>query len=331
MTKTVMISGESDRSILFVHGRSFKPSAGPYLEILAGAVAAGVEGDYPESLSALASVSKALAYYGDLTNEFLAAQGQAYDEQLDVSDMRNVLHELRALDRKKGFSVARYDKLPGKSAVSEFAASVLAPVLSAVGLEKPLVSTATKDLGEYWKRDSDLGIGMLRRVRDCICAALDADQRLLLVSHGTGSILTWDALWDLSHDPDYAPKYADAKIDVWVTLGSPLGDSMVRKQLRGADRKGRERYPTNVLAWHNVSAEDDYMSHDSTLSDDYKPMLKQRQISSIRDYRIYNMAVRYGRSNPHNVLGYLVHPRVAKIVNDWLTQSFGQPAHRSLL
>jgi hypothetical protein len=67
------------------------------------------------------------------------------------------------------------------------------------------------------------------------------------------------------------------------------------------------------------------------VSDDYKAMLKQRQISSIRDYRIYNMAVRYGRSNPHNLIGYLVHPRIAKIVNDWLTHSFGQPGHRSVL
>jgi len=331
MIESVMISGESDRSVLFVHGRSFKPSPGTYLDVLASALAAGIEGDFPESLSALASVSKILAYYGDLTNEFLASKGEAYDEQLDISDMQNVLHELKQLDRKKGFSVARYDKLPGKSAVSEFAASVLAPVLSAVGLEKPLVSTATKDLGEYWKRDSDLGKAMLSRVRDSICRALDSDHRLLLVSHGTGSILTWDALWELSHDPEFAPRYADSKIDVWLTLGSPLGDSMVRKQLRGVDRKGRERFPTNILAWHNVSAEDDYMSHDNTVSDDYKAMLKQRQISSIRDYRIYNMAVRYGRSNPHNLIGYLVHPRIAKIVNDWLTHSFGQPGHRSVL
>ena len=53
-------------------------------------------------------------------------------------------------------------------------------------------------------------------------------------------------------------------------------------------------------------------------------MLTQRQISSIRDYHIYNMAIRYGRSNPHNVLGYLVHPRVAKIVSDWLRLTDGR-------
>jgi hypothetical protein len=47
-------------------------------------------------------------------------------------------------------------------------------------------------------------------------------------------------------------------------------------------------------------------------------MLNLRLVSSIRDYHIYNLAVRYCKSNPHSSLGYLIHPRVAKIVADWL-------------
>ena len=66
------------------------------------------------------------------------------------------------------------------------------------------------------------------------------------------------------------------------------------------------------------------MSHDNTVSDDFKSMLTQRQISSIRDYRIYNMAVRYGKSNPHNVVGYLVHPRVSTLVAEWLRKTDGR-------
>jgi hypothetical protein len=49
-------------------------------------------------------------------------------------------------------------------------------------------------------------------------------------------------------------------------------------------------------------------------------MLDQRQVSCIRDYRIYNMTVRYGKSNPHSSLGYLVHPRTAQIIIEWLQQ-----------
>ena len=108
-------------------------------------------------------------------------------------------------------------------------------------------------------------------------------------------------------------------------LTASVPAAIIGGQLWGADAEGRRRYPSNVLTWHNVSAEDDYVSHDNTVADDFKAMLKQRQISSIRDYQIYNMAIRYGRSNPHNVIGYLIHPRTTRIVNAWLTQSVDRP------
>jgi hypothetical protein len=103
-----------------------------------------------------------------------------------------------------------------------------------------------------------------------------------------------------------------------MTLGAPLGDSTVRKRLLGAGLKGDQQFPRNIVSWHNVSAEDDYMSHDNTLADDFKPMLTHKLVSCIRDYRIYNLAVRYGNSNPHSSVGYLIHPRTAHIISDWL-------------
>jgi len=331
MKDAKQISGTTDRSVIFVHDRDFKPAAGEYLDILVGALASGLECDHPETLYMLTSVNKYLAYYGDLSSEFLTEQGEFYDERLDTSDLRNALHQLKGIDRKKGFGVSKYDKLPGKSALREFIASALAPILSACGLEKLLVSGANKDLGEYWNESSTLGKSILQRVRTTISDALDRDESIMLISQGTGAIVAYDALWQLSHDPEYSKAYVDAKIDVWLTLGAPLGDSMVRQQLLGANKKGRERFPTNVLAWHNVSADDDYISHDNTVADDFKAMLKQRQVSSIRDYRIYNLAERYGRSNPHSAIGYLIHPRITKILTDWLTQSFGKPLPKSIL
>lgn len=331
MNEPIRLSGTTDRTIIFVHGRGFKPPAESYLDVLVGAMASGVEHDMPDCLDTFASLNKSLAYYGDINNEYLAADGEPYDSALDVSDRQDTLHQLKTIDRKKGFGVKSYDKLPGKSALGEFAVSALAPVLSAIGVEKRIVARLNKDLGEYWRRDSDLRAAVMDRVRGALCAAIDADERIMLVSHGTGSIVAYDVLWQLSHDTQYSGSYGDAKIDVWLTLGSPLGDSMVRKQLLGGDRRGRERYPANVLAWHNVAAEDDYVSHDRTVADDYKAMMKQRQISSIRDYRIYNLAIRYGRSDPHCSLGYLCHPRVIKILADWINKSFGRALPTSIV
>jgi len=330
-TDSIHIRGDSDRSVIFVHECGFKPSSAECLDTLVAALAAGVESDNVESLDLFASLNKYLAFYGDVSSEFLIAQDQFYDEKLDLGDLSNALHQLKAVDRKKGFSVAKYDKLPGKSSVREFAASVLGPVLSAVGLEKKLISSSSTDLGEYWRKDSELSAAVLQRVRSTIQDALNRNERIMLIAHGSGSIVAYDALWQISHDPEHAESYAESKIDVFLTIGSPLGDTTVRQQLRGSDRKGRERFPSNVLAWHNVSAEDDYISHDNTVGDDFSGMLKQRQISSIRDYHVYNMAIRYGQANPHSAIGYLIHPRVTRILVDWLAQSFGNPLPKGIL
>lgn len=307
-----------DRVLVYVHGRDFKPHADDWLDICVAAMLAGIERDYPDMVEPFQQIKKQLAYYGDITGEFLARQGLRYDEALDVSDRKNALINLTSIAKKKNFGVNRYDRLPGKSALTEFAADVIAPVLGRIGLSKKLLAKVGIDLDEYWNKDSDFADRIRRRVRESICAAIDTEKKVFLISHGTGCIVTFDVLWELSHHSTYADSYRARKIDLWLTLGAPLGDSMVQKRLFGASKKGIERYPANVVSWHNISAEDDFVSHDDTLADDFKPMLTQRQVSCIRDYRIYNMAVRYGKSNPHSSLGYLVHPRVAQIVSEWM-------------
>ncbi|MEQ8691419.1 MAG: hypothetical protein RIC89_11355, partial [Pseudomonadales bacterium] len=75
-----------------------------------------------------------------------------------------------------------------------------------------------------------------------------------------------------------------------------------------------------ILEWHNLAAEDDYVCHDKTVANDFSAMLDRRLIGDIRDYTIYNLAVRYGRSNPHHSSGYLTHPRTAELLAEWLTR-----------
>jgi hypothetical protein len=311
--------------LVLVHGRDFKPAANEFLDLSLNALSSGLERDFPQTTDAFYGLQKRLGYYGDITDEFLASQGLRYDEALDASDRRNALTSLRAITKKKNFGVARYDRLPGKTAMGEFAADVFAPILSRIGLARKLIEKVGVDLGEYWNKKSDFGSRVSERVRNTICEALDDDGDVLLISHGTGCIVTYDVLWQLSNDPKYSAGYKEKKIDAWLTIGAPLGDSMVAKRLLGARRKGFSKYPSNIVSWHNLAAEDDFMSHDNTLADDFKPMLRQKQVSCIRDYRIYNLAVRYGKSNPHSSIGYLIHPRTVQIVAEWLQQGQVEP------
>lgn len=320
MSSKTFTSGTSGRSLVIVHGRDFKPSGKDLLELIDAALAAGVERDYPELITDYRGLSKDLAYYGDLTRSILLKKGGSYDETLDVGDRRNALHLLKQIDKRKKFSVQRYDNLPGKSAIAEFAAGIAGPVLGAVGLASTLITKLAKDLGEYWNTKSDYGPQVRERVRDTLCAALDRGDQVMLISHGTGCIVAYDVLWQLSHDPELSGQYSDKKIDVWLTLGAPLGDNVIRKKLLGAKDKTGKRHPRNILSWHNVSAEDDYCCHDETLANDFKAMLKEKLVSCIRDYQIYNLAIRYGKSNPHSGVGYYIHPRVSQLIADWLTQ-----------
>jgi len=140
----------------------------------------------------------------------------------------------------------------------------------------------------------------------------------LLLTHGVGCVVAYDVLWQLSHEAEFKDRCEHAKVDTWLTLGAPLGDRNIRKRLMGAKKAVGDRFPTNVISWHNVSAEDDYTCHDNTLADDFNSMLDQRVVSAVNDYHICNLAVRYGKSNPHSSVGYYIHPRVAKIVIDWM-------------
>lgn len=318
MNESAQAGETAVRSLLFVHGRYFKPAAADLMDISMAAMSAAIERDRPEVSEAFAAVNKQIAYYGDLSNEFLKSAGARYDQKLDIGDRRNALQSLRAISKRKNFGIARYDRLPGKTAVAEFAAGIAEPLLGSLGLSRKVIAKIAVDLGEYWNEKSDFAARLRDRVRTAICESTAGDNRLLLISHGTGCIVAYDVLWQLSNDPEFQAQFANRKVDLWMTLGAPLGDSTVRRRLLGSRRKGNERYPSNVVSWHNVSAEDDYMSHDNTLADDFRHMLANKLVSCIRDYRIYNLAVRYGKSNPHSSVGYLIHPRIAQIVSNWL-------------
>jgi hypothetical protein len=259
-----------------------------------------------------------MAYFGDIINEFLHSLGKRYDESLDVGDRMNALNTLQMIQPRKRFGIRQYDLLPGKSAWREFCADLAAPILGAIGMTMPLVGWVSKDCAEYFNRKSDFADRIRERVRTKLCEKFDRGDKIMLITHGLGCVVMYDVLWELSHDEELQKRYEESKVDNWVTLGAPLGDLYIRKHLKGAREKIEARFPTNVISWNNVSAEDDYTCHDNTLADDFKKMMEHRLVSAVHDYRIYNFAVRYGKSNPHSSVGYYIHPRVSKLVVDWI-------------
>ena len=319
------LNGLGKRSLLLVHGRDFKPAEEAYMDLSMAALRSGIERDFPEAVNLFDGVQKSIAWYGDLNAALLHSHGKQYDESLDIGDRRNALSKLREISARKRFGIRPYDQLPGKSAVPEAIVDILAPLLGAIGLCVPLIRWVSKDFAVYFDRKSDYAMQVRERLRTRLCALMDSGDRIVLLSHGTGSVIAYDVLWQLSHDPDLQEKYGDKKVELWMTLGSPLGDSSIRRRLLGSKEKKEAKFPDNVIAWDNVAAEDDYACHDNTLADDFRVMMQQRMVSAVSDYKIFNLAVRYGKSNPHSSIGYFIHPRISKILADWL-QSDDSPA-----
>jgi hypothetical protein len=305
------------RSVLLIHGRDFKPAADIYRELAVKAMRVGLERDFPDSLSDFDQLSIDLAWYGDLNAGILGGAGNSYDEDLDVGDRRNALRMLREIMPRKKFGIRLYDKLPGKSALPEFFMDVGAPLLGAVGFKMPVLGRIAKDFAAYLD-DPEFAEEARSRLRNKLCQFMDRGDEIMLITHGTGSVIAYDVLWELSNDTATYKKYGECKVDQWLTLGSPLGDRALQKRLLGAKERDESRFPSNVISWHNIAAEDDYTCHDATLADDFKKMMVQRRVSAVHDYRIFNLAVRYGKSNPHSSIGYYIHPRLAKILADWM-------------
>ena len=303
------------KTLILVHGRGFKPPRAALEALWHAALRAGLVRDAAAAIPAFDRCRREFVYFGDETRAVLAAAGRRHDAALDLADLEHALSELRALARSRDFRREHYERLPGKTPIKEFLADIGAPTLAALRLEDRAIGRFLPELVDYWRGAESPMRRVDARLRETIGAAIERDDDVAIVSHCIGGVFVYNALWALSRN---VTSTADRKVSLWLTLGAPLGDEGVKRRLDDAGAERARRYPSNVVAWLNVAAEDDYVCHDDRIADDYREMLDQRSISRIDDVRIYNLAVRYGRSNPHNALGYLIHPRVSRAIATWL-------------
>lgn len=308
------------KTLLFVHGRDFKPRRSALWPLWKQAVRHGLERDHRDALAPYDDARKEFVYFGDLSNEFLRSKGRVYDEDADIASRHRTLADLRQFTRGQ-FNKRTYGRLPGKDAFKEFLADSLSILASPIGLSEFLITSVATDMREYWNFDSDFGSRIRATMTGPLKRAMNRGDEILVVSHSLGTMLAWDTFWKFSHMSEYRQRYAEKKVDLWLTLGSPLTDTTVKRNLKGARAHGLRRYPHNVRRWINVAAEDDYICHDKTAANDYRRMRELSPPTRIEDRKIYNLAVRSGMSNPHHGCGYLVSPTVATLISDWLQQA----------
>ena len=306
-----MSSGQkTTRQIVLVHGGGALCEQERYQSLCHQALEAGLRRDWPKKIQErFAETEMVMPWYGDLLEPVF----DPIDPELDWLDRKSTLAELKARADTKAFRRTNYERLPGKSALTEFLADVAAPSLRAIGLGQRAVEAALPELRAYWHDVGGFRTLVSQRINQSIRDALDKADSVALIAHGTGAVLAYDVIWSLSKE------MPDKKLSLFLTLGTPLANNTVRSKLMGSKNPLETRYPGNLFQWHNVAAEDDFLCHDKTVADDFAPFLESRKISKISDHLIYNLAVRYGRSAPGYSAGYLIHPRVAEQLAHWLT------------
>jgi hypothetical protein len=142
--------------------------------------------------------------------------------------------------------------------------------------------------------------------------AWDEHRPILLIAHSMGSVIAYEALWQMSRATREA-----LQIDLLLTMGSPLGQSYIQKQLKGVDAIGVVRYPANIRHWVNLAAVGDLTAIDPALRNDFGEMLRAGLVEEIEDRRIFNWFRQGGVLNPHAEYGYLINPETASVVIDW--------------
>lgn len=175
----------------------------------------------------------------------------------------------------------------------------------------------------YYKNDQYIADKIRKTLEDELIEAWENGDDVALLSHSMGTFIAYDVLWRFSHK-NVAPynRYRDRKVDLFVTMGSPLGDKTIQDLLFAEHHKDERRYPNNVATWYNFSALGDIVSHDSTLKDDFIAHMQKSGIlgADSNDYvKLYNPFMTPEKTrNPHKSYGYLVQPKLAQRIMEFL-------------
>lgn len=302
--------------LLLVHGRGFKPTKRDFSRLWRDALRAGFERDRPDLLPALNEAHIEVVYYADLSAEWLTKIGKKPREG-DLQSRRATLNGLKQL-KKSQFGERHYNSIRGLLPAYEALADALDYPITFLRLGESLFEKYAPEIREYWA-DVHLGSDLRLVVAKALERAMKRVGPICLVGHSLGSILSYDVLWQMSHSSFFRHAKWNRQVELLVTLGAPLANQTIREHLKGAVAPEEFRYPTNVGRWINIAAEDDIIAHDETIVNDFRPMRKTG--CKLTDHHIYNPAIRNGKPNPHEGVGYLIHPRTVKMLANWLEQT----------
>lgn len=169
-----------------------------------------------------------------------------------------------------------------------------------------------RDLRRYVRDSNGIAEHTRTMLKMPLRAAAKLQRPILLVGHSMGSVIAYDALWQLDHD-----ERDHLIVDLFLTMGSPLGQRYIQRRIKGHGREIAERYPKNIRRWVNLSAVGDLTAIDPTVADDFAEMTARGLTESIEDFAIFNYFRLRGELNVHAEYGYLINEVTARVISKW--------------
>jgi hypothetical protein len=169
-----------------------------------------------------------------------------------------------------------------------------------------------RDLHRYTRNRNEIAEHTRQMLKMPLRAAAEANRPILLIGHSMGSVIAWDSLWQLAHNDRDA-----VAIDLFMTMGSPLGQRFIQRRLQGSKESGTERYVNGIRRWVNLSAIGDLTSVDPDLGDDFAQMVELGMVETIEDHPVHNYFRLEGTLNVHAEYGYLANDVTARFISDW--------------
>ena len=159
------------------------------------------------------------------------------------------LDELKARPRTDLLDQDVYNDLPGKTALKDAIVDAVAGIAALFRVSQPLIQKVAPDMEHYWDPDSEYGTNVRFPMIQPLKDAMDGGDDIVVIAHSLGAMISYDTFWKFCRIGEYRPNYTDKKIDLFITIGSPLADETVKRNLKGAHLRDGRKYPSNISRW----------------------------------------------------------------------------------
>lgn len=323
------------KHLILVHGRSTKPAEKEKERLVRAALVHGVartDGAAAQRLRT-GEVRVTVAYYGDVNNRVLRRSDPDVWRWMTSRDPDHgnapcepgsyyepALAELlaRPTDAFTREDYRRWTaEVPGPTYLDE-AARAASAVASFFGLSDAFMRRASEDMVAYLT-ERTVGSEIRTRLQEPLRRALRCGEDVCLVAHSMGCMVAYDVLWKFSRMSEYR-ELRGARVPLWLTLGNPLGEPGVQRNLYDAHEPEHSRYPEDIVeTWVNMAAHDDFIAHDGDVADDFREMKRRGHVKRILDRpRIHTFWRGGAGHNPHKLYAYLDHPAVGAEIAAWI-------------